>query len=117
MLAAVLVGVVVGIVDGDTLDVLIADNVQHRIRFHAIDAPKRAQAFSQVSKQSLADMVYGQQVTAECGKNDRFERPVCKVLIDGRDVDLAQIQRGLAWHFKRYEREQKRRRPRGVCEG
>lgn len=31
---------------------------------------------------------------------------MCKVLVDGRDVGLAQIQRGLAWHFKRYEREQ-----------
>lgn len=105
-LAAVLVGDVVGIVDGDTLDVLTADKAQHRIRLHAIDAPERSQAYSQVSKQSLSDMVYGQRVTAECGKNDRFERPVCKVLIDGRDVGLAQIQRGLAWHFKRYEREQ-----------
>lgn len=105
-LAVVLVGDVVGIVDGDTLDVLTADKVQHRIRLHAIDAPERAHAYSQVSKQSLADMVYGQRVTAECGKNDRFERPVCKVLLDGRDAGLAQIQRGLAWHFKRYEREQ-----------
>ena len=24
----------------------------------------------------------------------------------GRDVGLTQIQRGFAWHFKRYEREQ-----------
>lgn len=105
-LAVTLNGEVVGVVDGDTLDLLTADKVQHRIRLHAIDAPERGQAFSQVSKQSLADVVDGQRVTADCPKKDRNGRPVCRVLADGRDVGLAQVQRGLAWHSKQYEREQ-----------
>lgn len=92
--------------DGDTITLLTADKVQHRIRLDGIDAPERAQPYSQVAKRSLSDMVYRHQVTAECSKRDRFGRYVCKVLIDGRDVSLAQIQRGLAWHFKRYAGEQ-----------
>ncbi|MDZ7654029.1 MAG: thermonuclease family protein [Burkholderiaceae bacterium] len=33
-------------------------------------------------------------------------REVCKVYVDGLDVGLEQILRGMAWHFKRYEAEQ-----------
>lgn len=104
--AVTLLGEVVAVADGDTLTLLTADKTQHRIRLDGIDAPERTQPYSQVAKQSLADMVYRQRVTGECPKTDRFGRYVCKVIVDGRDVGLAQIQRGLAWHFKRYESEQ-----------
>jgi endonuclease YncB( thermonuclease family) len=31
---------------------------------------------------------------------------VGKVQVDGLDVNLEQLRRGLAWHYKRYEEEQ-----------
>lgn len=105
-LAFSLAGEVVGIVDGDTLDVLTADKTQYRIRFAAIDAPEKTQPFYEVSRQSLANMVHRQKVTAECRKHDRFRRAVCKVLLEGRDIGLMQIQRGLAWHSKPFAHEQ-----------
>lgn len=105
-LAVTLTGEVVGVADGDTITLLTADKVRHRIRLDGIDAPERRQPYSQVSRQSLADMTHRQLVTADCPKRDRYGRQVCKVLVEGRDVGLAQIQRGLAWHFKRYEGEQ-----------
>jgi endonuclease YncB( thermonuclease family) len=36
-----LTGKVVSVADGDTLTVLDADKVQHRIRLHGIDAPEK----------------------------------------------------------------------------
>lgn len=39
-------------------------------------------------------------------KKDRYGRLVAKVIAAGRDVSLAQIEAGLAWHYKRYLREQ-----------
>jgi endonuclease YncB( thermonuclease family) len=104
--AVTLIGEVVGVADGDTLTLLTADKVQHQVRIDGIDAPERTQPHSQVAKQSLSDMVYRHAVTAECSKVDRYGRDVCKVTIDGQDVGLMQIRRGLAWHFKRYAREQ-----------
>lgn len=104
--AATYIGEVVGVSDGDTVTLLTAGKVRHRIRLDGIDAPERTQPYSQVSKQSLSGMVYRERVVAECSKLDRYSREVCKVLVDGRDVGLVQIQRGLAWHFKRYEGEQ-----------
>ncbi len=102
-----LTGRVVGIADGDTLTVLSAQRQQHRVRLSGIDAPEKSQAFGQVSKQHLSDLVFGQTVSVVFHKRDRYERIlVGKVLVNGADAGLNQIQSGLAWHYKRYEREQ-----------
>ena len=51
-------------------------------------------------------MVFSKSVTVETGKTDRYGREVGKILIDGKDANLEQVQRGMAWHYKAYEREQ-----------
>lgn len=50
--AEVLTGHVVGVTDGDTITVLDAAKVQHKIRVAGIDAPEKKQAFGQVSKET-----------------------------------------------------------------
>jgi endonuclease YncB( thermonuclease family) len=104
--ADTLVGAVVAIADGDTVTILDASQVQHKIRLSGIDAPERKQPFSNVSRQHLASLVFRQEVTVEFSKRDRYGRIVGKVLRDGVDVCLEQLRVGLAWHFKRYEKEQ-----------
>jgi len=37
---------------------------------------------------------------------DRYGRKVGKILLAGQDVNLEQIRRGLAWHYKAFEQEQ-----------
>jgi endonuclease YncB( thermonuclease family) len=39
-------------------------------------------------------------------KFDRFQRMVGKVTVAGVDACLEQIRAGLAWHYKKYDREQ-----------
>lgn len=92
--ALTLTGEVVGVADGDTLTLLTADKVRHRIRLEGIDAPERRQPYSQVSRQSLADMVHRRQVTAECAKRDRYGRQVCRVLVDGQDAACSRSAAG-----------------------
>ncbi|MDP3872373.1 MAG: thermonuclease family protein [Methyloversatilis sp.] len=104
--ASTIVGRVVGVADGDTVTVLDSDRVQHRIRLAGIDAPEKAQAFGNRSKESLSELVFSKAVTVETDKVDRFGRAVGKVLVDGRDANLIQVERGFAWHFKAYESEQ-----------
>lgn len=104
--AATYTGTVIGVSDGDTIKVLDASRQQHRVRLAGIDAPEKAQAFGQRSKQSLSDLAYGRQVTIDTHKNDRYGREVGKVLVDSRDINLEQLRRGMAWHYKAYEREQ-----------
>lgn len=98
-------GRVVGVLDGDTIDVLDAVHVLHRIRLAGIDAPEKSQAFGQKSKQSLSDLTFNKEVYVETHKRDRYGREVGKVLRDDQDVNLEQIRRGMAWFYKQYERE------------
>lgn len=99
-------GRVVGVADGDTITVLDAVLVQHKIRLAGIDAPEKKQAFGQRSRQSLSDQVFGVTVTVETSKRDKYSRGVGKVLVGGVDVNLAQVRRGMAWHYKAYAKEQ-----------
>lgn len=99
-------GRVVGVADGDTITVLDAANQLRKIRLEGIDAPEKSQPFGQCSKQSLSDLVYGKVVKVDTHKSDRYGRQVGKVLIQGVDVNLEQVSRGLAWHYKAYAREQ-----------
>jgi endonuclease YncB( thermonuclease family) len=99
-------GRVVGISDGDSVTVLDIDKVQHKIRLAGIDAPEKGQDFGNRSKESLSELVYDQIVLVQTEKKDRYGRDIGKVLVQGVDASLIQVQRGLAWHYKAYEREQ-----------
>lgn len=96
--AAELPGTVVGVHDGDTVTVLDATRRQHKIRLSGIDAPELGQAFGRVSRQHLADQVAGRAVVIEWIKRDKYQRLVGKVLLNGRDINITQIEAGLAWH-------------------
>lgn len=99
-------GRVVGVADGDTLTVLKSNNRQTRVRLQGIDAPESRQAFGQVSKRNLSDLVFDREITVEYEKTDRYGRTLGKVVAFGRDVNLEQVKAGLAWHYKHYQEEQ-----------
>lgn len=104
--AETLVGEVVGLADGDTVTVLDAQRVQHKIRLAGIDAPEKGMPWGQKSKEALSDRVYRLTVTVEWQKHDRYGRLVGKIMVDGRDANLAQVADGMAWHYKDYQNEQ-----------
>ncbi|HEY9209979.1 MAG TPA: thermonuclease family protein [Methylotenera sp.] len=103
--ADLITGRVVSVTDGDTITILDNTNTQHKIRLAGIDAPEKNQAFGAASKKSLSDLDYGQQVTVEWNKHDRYGRRVGKVIVNGMDINLEQIKRGMAWFYKRYQNE------------
>lgn len=104
--AGLISGHVVHVADGDTITVLDAGIVQHKVRLAGIDAPEKAQAYGQRSRKSLEELVAGQTVIVETTKKDRYGRLVGKVLVNGRDINIEQIQRGMAWFYRHYEKEQ-----------
>ena len=104
--AETLMGVVVGIADGDTITVLDAERQQHKIRLAGIDAPEKKQPFGQKSKASLSSMVFGKRVTVEWTKRDRYRRIIGLVLINGVDSNLEQVKAGMAWWYRQYAKEQ-----------
>jgi endonuclease YncB( thermonuclease family) len=104
--STVLTGKVVGIVDGDTIDVLDSNRNTHRVRLAGIDAPEARQAFGARSTQNLTALVRESAVRVEWYKLDDWQRLVGKVLKNDQDICLEQVRAGFAWHFKRYEDEQ-----------
>jgi endonuclease YncB( thermonuclease family) len=104
--AATLTGRFIRVTDGDTLVILTANKAQHKIRLQAIDAPERSQAYGTKSKEQPSDLVAGKFVVVEFNKYDRYGRMVGKVLLSGEDVNLEQIEAGLAWRYKKYQGEQ-----------
>ena len=99
-------GKVVGVSDGDTITVLDSGKTQHKIRLAGIDAPEKTQAFGERSKQHLSDLVFGKTVAVDWNKTDKYGRTIGKVIVNGQDANLSQVQTGLAWHYKQYEKEQ-----------
>ena len=63
--AETLTGRLVSVADGDTVTVLDATNTQHKIRVAGIDAPEKKQAFGNRSKDNLAELVAGKDVSVE----------------------------------------------------
>jgi endonuclease YncB( thermonuclease family) len=67
---------------------------------------RKKQAFGNRSKESLSDMVFDKTVNVETEKRDRYGRQIGKVLVNGQDVNLVQVERGMAWFYRQYQREQ-----------
>ncbi len=93
------------VADGDSITVLDSTNTQHRIRLQGIDAPERKQAFGDASRKHLASLVAGKTVTVKWAKRDRYSRIVGFVIVDGQDVNLAQVKAGMAWFYRYYQKE------------
>jgi micrococcal nuclease len=88
-------GKVVRIADGDTITVLV-DRKQVKVRLSAIDAPERGQDFSQRSRQALADLVFGKEVSTETHGKDRYVRVIGDVYVGGKPVNEIMVRQGWA---------------------
>lgn len=114
--AETLNGRVVGVTDGDTVTVLDAHNVMHKIRLSGIDAPEITQAYGTRSKKHLSDLVFQKDVWVQWHKRDRYGRivgkvmlqasPDCPTCVKGIDAGHAQLGSGLAWWYRTYAEEQ-----------
>lgn len=98
-------GRVVRITDGDTFTLLTSDKKQVKVRLHGIDCPERSQAFGQVARQKLSDLIFNQQVRVVEKDIDRYQRTVGIVYTsDNRCVNEELLRAGLAWHYKEYDK-------------
>jgi endonuclease YncB( thermonuclease family) len=104
--AETVLGRVVGISDGDTITLLDRTNTQHKIRLAGIDAPEAQQPFGQKSKANLSALAFGREASAECGKIDRYRREVCKITVNGIDLNVEQVRADMAWWYRKYANEQ-----------
>ena len=92
----------VGVVDGDTVDILTDDKKQIRLRLAAIDTPERDQPFGNTAKKYLSGLIFGKGIQYEVTETDKYGRSVAFIFIDSKDVNAAMVEAGLAWHYLKY---------------
>jgi micrococcal nuclease len=93
---------VIGILDGDTYDILI-DNQSVRIRVDGIDAPEKGMPFSKVSKKYLSKLCFEKFIKIKKTSDDGRGRWVCRGYTpEGLDISEEMIRAGLAWHYKKF---------------
>jgi len=95
-------GQVVGVIDGDTIDILHNGKAQ-RIRLHGIDCPGKGQAFGKVAKWATSASVFGRTVTIQSHDTDKYKRVVADVLLaDGTNVSQKLVKDGWCWWYRKY---------------
>jgi len=99
-------GKVVGVLDGDSLEILV-DKKPLMVRLHAIDAPEWDQARGKDAKKALSQLAFGKQAVVEVKGLDNNERTLGRVNIGKVELNAEMLERGWAWHFKRFDQDEK----------
>lgn len=106
MFPSILLCLVVGVSDGDTLKARCGEPSAYEqvtIRLAEIDAPEKAQPFGQRSKQHLSDLCFGKQAKIRPSVRDRYGRTVARVTCAGREANADQVRTGMAWAYMKYQ--------------
>jgi endonuclease YncB( thermonuclease family) len=100
--AADYTGRVVGVLDGDTLEVL-HDQHPERIRLNGIDCPEKRQAYGQKAKHAVSALVFEKEVTLHTHGLDKYRRTIADVLLsDGTNVNQELVKEGWCWWYRKY---------------
>lgn len=91
--------------NGDTIGVETISGIIYPVWLQGIDAPEEGQDFWVEAQKNLKDLVIGKNVTVVVRKRSP-EHFIGTVYAEGKDVNLKQIESGMAWHFKQNGYEQ-----------
>lgn len=93
---------VIGIIDGDTIDVLTPEKQKIRVRIKEIDAPERSQPFGSEAKQMLSYLLFKKDVIVVATGQDKNGRVLGRIFPLEADISMQMIQRGGAWAYRAY---------------
>ncbi len=99
--------------DGNTVQVLI-DDKKYSIRLFGIDAPEKSQKHGKESTENLKRLIGNKKVYVKSISTDRYGRIIAKIysskkvgkLKQAIYLNLKQVEAGLAWHYKRYAKNE-----------
>ena len=95
-------GIIVNVVDGDTVHLLNDNEEKLKVRLQHIDAPELDQSYGKESRFVLEKLILNKKVTVIGDKKDKYKRLLGVISLDEVDVNLEMIKAGAAWHFKKY---------------
>lgn len=105
LVAFALTGKVIKVADGDTVTIQTDTGEKVRVRLYGIDAPESKQEYGVKSADTLRKLTNGKVVDIEVKDKDRYGRTVGIIFLDGKDMNLYQIQEGNAWYYKQYGKD------------
>ena len=73
-------GRVLGVLDGDTFEVLHNQHPE-RIRLSGIDRPEKGQSHGNNAKHAAADLAFEEEVTIQTHGHDKYNRPLGDVFL------------------------------------
>jgi endonuclease YncB( thermonuclease family) len=98
-------GRVVGVIDGDTIEVLHNQRPE-RIRLSGIDCPEKGQAYGQKAKHAASDLAFGKEVTLQTHGHDKYKRTIGDVILpDGMNLNQELVKQGWCWWYRKYAPE------------
>jgi endonuclease YncB( thermonuclease family) len=100
--AGTFTGRCIAVPDGDTILVRDANRRRIEVRLQGIDAPEKGQRYGTISKSHLTELIYQKQVEVDWNKHDHYGRLVARVYAGDIDVNLTQVEAGLAWVYREY---------------
>ncbi|WP_018076349.1 thermonuclease family protein [Thiobacillus denitrificans] len=99
-------GVVIVVIDGDTL--LFRPDHYHpssrafiKVRLAGIDAPEKGQPYGEAATRALKDMALQQRATLEIVATDVYGRKLGRIEVDALPVNEELVRRGYAWSSSR----------------
>ncbi len=99
---------VIGIKDGDTLEVLYYE-LPLTIRLDHIDAPeiRGSQPFCKAAKKKLSDLCFGKEIRIKSLHGfDRNGRIIAEIFTsEGKNINKEMVQLGYAWHYEKYSND------------
>lgn len=95
-------GIIINVVDGDTVHLLNLKDNKLTVRLHHIDAPELDQLYGKESKFLLEKLILHKKVIIIGNKKDKYKRLLGVISLDEVDINLEMIKAGAAWHFKKY---------------
>ncbi|MNU13518.1 Thermonuclease precursor [compost metagenome] len=97
---------VIGIKDGDTVEILM-DGKPQVVRLSHIDCPEKKQPFGNNAKQFASDLCFGKKVKLSTGwKKDRNKRLLAEIILsNGKNLNKELVKNGFAWHYKKYSKD------------
>jgi len=93
---------VIKVIDGNTLEILTADNETYKVLLKEIDCPEIAQSYGKEAKKLTEKILLKKRVTVVVNGKDRWgTRLVTITLSNGKDINAELLKKGYAWHNSR----------------
>lgn len=85
---------------------LVKGNQQIKIRLHGIDCPEKGQDYGDVAKKYMSSLLklHHDSVKVIWKNKDRYRRTIGIVYSGKTNVNEALLQKGLAWHYIKYDK-------------